>query len=118
MSTIELNGTLICKDVSDDSIVERFLPKHVALSRDEPGCLRFEVTQSDDPLVWNVSEQFTDQASFDSHQARVKASEWGHATSHIPCDYTIARPEEAEMVDYHRQSPSGSPGRDSDGGIH
>lgn len=31
MSMIELNGTLICTDVSDVSIVERFLPKHVVL---------------------------------------------------------------------------------------
>lgn len=100
MSMIELNGTLICTDVSDVSIVERFLPKHVELSRDEPGCLRFEVTQTDDPLVWNVSEQFTDQASFDSHQARVKASEWGHATAHIQRDYTITRPEEDDVVHY------------------
>ena len=101
MSMIELNGTLICKDLSDVSIVERFLPKHVELSRDEPGCLRFEVTQSDDPLVWNVSELFTDQASFDSHQARVKASEWGQATAHIQRDYTITGPDEGEIVDYH-----------------
>lgn len=100
MSMIELNGTLICKDLSDVSIVERFLPKHVELSRDEPGCLRFEVTQSDDLLVWNVSELFTDQASFDSHQARVKASEWGQATAHIQRDYTITGPEDIEAVHY------------------
>lgn len=91
MSMIELNGTLICKDLSDVSIIERFLPKHIELSRDEPGCLRFEVTQSDDPLVWDVSEQFIDQSSFDSHQARVQSSEWGHVTAHMQRDYTIMR---------------------------
>lgn len=89
MSLIELNGTLICQNDNDVSIVERFLPQHVELSRHEPGCLHFEVTQSDDPLVWNVSEQFTDQTSFDAHQARVKASEWGRTTAHMQRDYTI-----------------------------
>lgn len=86
---IELTGSLICKDDGEAAIVRQFLPRHIELSRAEPGCLRFNVTQSRDPLVWRVSEQFTDRASFDAHQERVKASEWGRATAHIQRDYFI-----------------------------
>jgi hypothetical protein len=31
-----------------------------------------------------------DQAAFDSHQARVQASEWGRATAGIERDYVVA----------------------------
>lgn len=65
------------------------LPEHIRLSRAEPGCLKFEVTQDDDPLIWRVSECFASAADFEAHQARVKASEWGLATQGIARDYRI-----------------------------
>ena len=39
-------------------------PEHIRLTRTRPGCLSFEVTQTDDPLVWRVDERFTDDAAF------------------------------------------------------
>lgn len=86
---IRLFGKLICKDEQEAACLRAHLPEHIRLSRAEIGCLRFEVTPSEHPLVWSVEESFTDQAAFDAHQARTRASQWFAATTHIRRDYTI-----------------------------
>lgn len=91
MSAIELVGRLICEVDEDVKVVRRHLPRHIELSRAEAGCLHFDVTQTEDPRVWTVSERFVGQAAFDAHQARVRASDWGRATSGIKRDYVISR---------------------------
>ncbi|MGG7517286.1 putative quinol monooxygenase [Allorhizobium undicola] len=66
------------------------LPLHIELTRAEPGCLSFSVTLSNDAAGrFLVSEVFTDQAAFDHHQARTKASAWFKVTEGIPRDYVI-----------------------------
>lgn len=75
-------------------LVRLLLPKHLELTRAETGCLRFEVVQTGDPLVWDVSEVFADEVSFDLHQKRVRSSGWGRATAGIVRDYVIALGEE------------------------
>lgn len=89
MSTVELQGRLICERDEDMEVVRRHLPRHIELTRAESGCLRFEVEQSDDPLVWIVFEKFESQTAFDLHQARVETSDWGRATAGIKRDYVI-----------------------------
>lgn len=91
MSTVELEGRLICEDDQEAKIVRRHLPRHIELTRAESGCLHFDVEQTDDPLVWTVSEKFVSQAAFDTHQARVGASDWGRATAGIKRDYVISQ---------------------------
>lgn len=90
MSTVELKGHLICAHDQDAMIVRRHLPQHIELTRAEPGCLHFDVQQSDDALVWTVSEAFVSQAAFEAHRARVRASDWGRATAGIKRDYVIS----------------------------
>jgi len=75
--------------VEDIQLVETHLPEHLRLTRAEPGCISFDVTQTDDPLIWRVEELFVDRAAFDFHQQRTRASEWFAATSAIPRDYEI-----------------------------
>ncbi|MGW9114554.1 putative quinol monooxygenase [Microbacterium sp. NPDC055683] len=86
---IMLTGRLLCASAEEAGIVSRHLPRHVELTRAEPGCLSFDVTASADPLVWDVSERFADRAAFDAHQARVAASGWGRATAGIRRDYVV-----------------------------
>lgn len=69
--------------------MELHLPEHIRLTRAEPGCLSFEVSPTINPLVWQVDEQFQDDASFLAHQQRVAASEWGRATASIERRYEI-----------------------------
>lgn len=91
MSAVELEGSLICECDEEMEIVRRHLARHIELTRAESGCLRFEVEQSDDPLVWTVSEAFESQAVFDMHQARAEKSVWGQATAGIKRAYVISQ---------------------------
>nr|WP_231637242.1 antibiotic biosynthesis monooxygenase [Microbacterium sp. No. 7] len=83
-------GELVCATPDEAATVREHLPRHVALTRAETGCLSFEVVQTDDPLVWRVAERFTGAAAFAAHQERVAASEWGRATTGIERRYTVS----------------------------
>tara|TARA_R110002110_G_scaffold258035_3_gene473967 strand:+ start:910 stop:1188 length:279 start_codon:yes stop_codon:yes gene_type:complete len=87
---VTLTGKLICASSAQAARVRAALPEHVRLTRSETGCLSFDVTQSDDPLVWVVTERFTDAAAFDAHQKRAAASSWAHETTGIARDYIIS----------------------------
>lgn len=86
---VRLRGFLRCLSKDDVELVRRHLPEHLRLTREEPGCISFEVSETDDPLIWQVEELFADRAAFDFHQRRTRASEWFMATSAIPRDYEI-----------------------------
>jgi quinol monooxygenase YgiN len=87
--TIHLTGHM---DVPPDRMdaVTAAVVDHIALSRAEDGCLTFDVTPC--PTVsgrFLVSESFIDQAAFDHHQIRTKASPWAGITAGFPREYTI-----------------------------
>lgn len=86
---VRLSGFLRCASVAEIEAVKRHLPDHIRLTRAEPGCISFEVSQTDDPLVWHVEELFADQTAFDYHQQRTRASKWFEATSAIVREYKI-----------------------------
>ncbi|WP_412073655.1 putative quinol monooxygenase [Tritonibacter mobilis] len=86
---LHLSGHLFCASAQERALVEQYLPEHIRLTRAEPGCLSFEVTQTDDPSVWRVEECFTDRAAFDAHQLRAGASLWGQKTQGIRRAYEI-----------------------------
>ena len=86
---VTLNGFLRCENPDEAARVRAALPDHIRLTRAEQGCLSFEVTQTPNPLVWAVAEEFTDPAAFEAHQARAQASDWALATKGIARDYQI-----------------------------
>lgn len=86
---VRLSGKVICTNNQEAALVAAHLPEHIRLSRAEPGCLSFEVVQTENPLIWSVEETFTDQTAFDAHQARTKASPWFASTGHIRREYQI-----------------------------
>lgn len=89
MPAVRLVGRLVCATKDEAHVVVEHLPRHVALTTAEPGCLSFAVDRTDDPLVWSVEERFTDAVAFRAHQARVRDSAWGRATAGIERDYTV-----------------------------
>ena len=89
MGKVRLSGQLICRDVGEVVLVAQHLPEHVKLTRAEPGCVVFEVRQTDNPLVWQVDELFDDADAFAAHQERVVVSDWGRATAGIERRYTV-----------------------------
>lgn len=86
---IHLTGTLTCTTADDLEIVEVYLPDHMALSRAELGCVSFNVMQTSDPMVWQLDETYTDQAAFDAHQARNRASIWWAKSQNMLRDFKI-----------------------------
>ncbi len=86
---ISLSGRLICANATEADLVRQHLPEHLRLTRAEPGCLSFQVSATDDPLIWQVAESFTDKAAFEAHQSRTRASAWHAATAHIRRDYRL-----------------------------
>lgn len=62
---------------------------HIRLSRAEPACLAFDITETDDPMVFEVMEAFRDRAGFDAHQARTRDSAWFTATRGILRDFRV-----------------------------
>lgn len=64
------------------------LPDHIRLTRAEPGCLSFEVTETQ-PGHFDVAERFVDADAFHAHQERAQASDWARISAGIPRDYQI-----------------------------
>ncbi|MEP3348619.1 MAG: antibiotic biosynthesis monooxygenase [Marinomonas sp.] len=94
MNKISLSGYIEVPR-EDLEAVESELPNHIALTHQEAGCITFTVTQNtDNPYRFDVYEEFTDKASFEKHQARVKASYWGEVTQKVERFYTISESEE------------------------
>ncbi|KAA9132875.1 putative quinol monooxygenase [Microbacterium caowuchunii] len=89
MPDVHLTGRLVCRNAEEDARVREHLPRHIALTRAEPGCLAFEVQPSAIPWVWDVAERFRDEVSFRAHQDRVATSEWGMQTAGIERRYTV-----------------------------
>lgn len=87
MGMTTLTGTLTCQTEADLALVKTYLPEHIRLSRAEPGCLKFEVTQSEDPMVWHLDEAFKDAAAFEAHQTRTKASIWAEKSAGLARDF-------------------------------
>ena len=86
---IRLKGHLICMTEDEAQTVRAHVTEHIRLTRLEPGCLSFDVVQTDDPLIWDVQETFRTRDDFDAHQTRTRASHWFEATRHILRDFRV-----------------------------
>lgn len=80
---VSLTGQLVCRDITEMLAMLDHAQDHVDASRAEPGCLMFDLRQTDDPMVWTVAELFRDMAAYRAHQDRTRASDWGRATAAI-----------------------------------
>lgn len=74
---ISLSGHLRCDDVGQLLRALDLLPEHAELSRAEPGCLRFDMAQTDDPLIFTLNELYADDEAFQSHRERLHNARWG-----------------------------------------
>lgn len=86
---IRLKGHLICASAEELAIVQAHVGEHIRLTHLEPGCLSFEVTQTDDPMIWEVMETFRTRADFDAHQTRTRASAWFQLSQSIARAFRI-----------------------------
>ena len=86
---VRLKGHLICMGPEEAAAVRAHREAHLALTRAEPGCLSFDILDTDDPLIFDVQEVFRDRPAFDAHQARTRASAWFEATRSILRDFRV-----------------------------
>jgi quinol monooxygenase YgiN len=93
LSKVILQGHIIVPD-TDLPVVKKELVIHQRLTREEAGCLQFDVFQdSDNANKFNVYEEFVDQQAFNNHQLRVKSSSWGVVTVNVERHYQISNNE-------------------------
>lgn len=84
-----LKGFIVVPE-SDLAAVQEELKNHIQLTLEEPGCIVFKVTQHEiNPCRFDVYEEFKDKASFEAHQARVRASCWGEVSVNVERHYKI-----------------------------
>jgi quinol monooxygenase YgiN len=79
-------------DVPPDRLtnIRSALADHIALTRAEPGCLRFDVSENADVAGrLMVAEEFTDADAFAAHQARAHASDWGRISAGLVRNYVV-----------------------------
>lgn len=85
-----MQGYIIVQD-DDLAIVQDGLETHINLTKQEIGCLIFNVKQdSTNNNKFSVYEEFTNQQAFDEHQLRVKNSNWGKITENVQRHYKIS----------------------------
>ncbi|WP_305402466.1 putative quinol monooxygenase [Photobacterium leiognathi] len=89
MGKVILKGFIVVPE-DELNIVIKALEKHVALTKQEPGCLVFNVNQrSHSPCYFDVYEEFSNNNAFEHHQRRVTASEWGRITVNVERHYEV-----------------------------
>lgn len=89
MSKVTLKGFIT---VADDDIINVLneLSNHIKLTRKEPGCLVFNVTQDEENRHrFNVYEEFKNKESFTLYQSRVRNSLWGKITKNVERSYNV-----------------------------
>lgn len=62
------------------------LPEHERLTRAEPGCVKFNVSEIQ-PGVFSVEETFKDEAAFAAHRERARNTTWAAAAANAVRDY-------------------------------
>ena len=89
MKKVILEGFIEVPEDDYDQVVGE-LPAHIALTRQEAGCLVFRVEKDkSNPRRFKVYEEFVNKAAFEAHQTRVEASRWGKVTVNVHRDYRI-----------------------------
>lgn len=89
MSKVILKGFILVPQ-SELELVKKELIIHKNLTLKEEGCITFSVTENiQNPLRFEVYEEFVDKVAFEEHQKRVKASKWGKVTANVTRHYEI-----------------------------
>ena len=97
MGKVILEGYILVRN-NDLNAVIAALAGHIKLTRQEQGCLLFEVTQdSGDKNRFNVYEVFSNQTAFEFHQARVRHSVWGTITKDVERHYQVSEQPEISL---------------------
>ncbi len=71
-------------------VIRPALAEHIRLTREEPGNVRFDVTENPDiPGRFDVDEEFINSDAFRTHQTRGQNSAWGKTTAGMPRNFQV-----------------------------
>lgn len=91
MAKVTVKGSIIVPS-SQVGAVKEALVEHTRLTREEEGCLVFNADQRhDDPEVFDIYEEFVDDAAFAAHQARSKDTRWARVSADVKRDFDVTR---------------------------
>ncbi|MBR9872765.1 MAG: antibiotic biosynthesis monooxygenase [Vibrionaceae bacterium] len=91
MSKVILKGYILVPE-PELALIKSELESHTGLTLQEPGCITFRVTENaENPLRFDVYEEFINEDAFEAHQKRVKESHWGKVTINVERHYGIVR---------------------------
>lgn len=91
MAKVTLQGCITVPAEQLDAVKD-VLIEHIKLTREEDGCIVFNVAQRwDAPLIFDVYEEYVSDEAFSAHQARAKDSRWAEVTVDAKRDYEIIR---------------------------
>ena len=86
---VKLKGFIEVPEVDLDRVIAQ-IGTHIRLTRAEPGCLKFEISQREnDDSRFDVDEEFVDRQADLSHQKRLKTSAWASASREVKRHYTV-----------------------------
>ncbi|MEL6158817.1 MAG: antibiotic biosynthesis monooxygenase [Cyanobacteria bacterium J06554_11] len=98
MGKITLFGFIIVPK-NDLATVESELATHIEHTRQEAGCLTFNVVRSQsDECRFDVMETFESRTAFEHHQNRVTSSRWGEVTVNVERHYQIVEEPEEGLI--------------------
>jgi quinol monooxygenase YgiN len=91
---LTLTGFLICRTLDEADRVSALVPAHVETTRQERGCLSYEVWRSmADPVCFAVRAVYRDRDALAEHQVRAAGTNWGLATRGATRDFRLTENE-------------------------
>ena len=91
MGNVVLKGFIVVPEADIKAMLSE-LPNHTKLTLKEPGCSLFEVkSRRGEPCIFDVHEEFIDDASFELHQSRIKGTKWADITANVERHYKVNR---------------------------
>jgi len=89
MNKVTLTGYITISE-AELGFVREALPQHIVATRNESGCIVFEVQERPTGQgVFDVYEEFESEFAFKNHQKRAGKSHWGMITKNAQRNYTI-----------------------------
>ncbi len=87
MSKVRLTGYIVIPENERCAVLDA-LKIHQALTKNEVGCLRFELSSDDnDACKFWLIEEFVDETAFLLHQERTRQSPWYQASINVARRY-------------------------------
>lgn len=90
MPKLKLNGQMVCQTPEQREAILNHVDEHVKLTRAEEGCMEFSISETKDPMVFQVDEMFSSEEAYQAHRARTESTEWAEATKGIKRQYNIS----------------------------